>query len=169
MSKLYEEGNLLFDFTAFTAVYRFDNSQTNPYGMKSVDFVAETENRLYFIEIKDYQHPKAPLKQRNDDKEMLINAAEGKGVFNIEMGVKIKDSILRRYTLGDKFTKEVIYLLLINQDELGEYERGLLKTRISDHVPSGLNSNIYKEFTRISFDLVNANQLKFHGIECTSK
>ena len=167
--KLLEEGNLQFDFSAYSLVERFDDKQINPYGMKAVDFVAEDDECLYFIEVKDYQNPKATEERRKADYKMLIEAGKEKAVFNLEMGEKIKDSLLRKYSLGEKITKKVVYLLMINLDKLGEFERGLLKERISGHVPIGLNESRFCEFTNISFDLVNAEQLKSYGIICAAK
>ena len=171
MNNPLDEGNLQFDFSACNTVERFDDIRINPGGMKSVDFVAESDEYMYFIEIKDFQNPNAPPQQREEDKNMLIAAATSKEkvVFNLEMGEKIKDSLLRKYSLGEKFTKKVVFLLLINLDKLGERERGMLKARISGHVPLGLNDSRYSEFTSISFDLVNAERLKSYGIICTAK
>ena len=169
VSKLLEEGNLQFDFSAYSLVERFDDRQINPYGMKAVDFVAEDDECLYFIEVKDYQNPKATEERRKADYKMLIEAGKEKAVFNLEMGEKIKDSLLRKYSLGEKITKKVVYLLMINLDKLGEFERGLLKERISGHVPIGLNESRFREFTNISFDLVNSEQLKSYGIICAAK
>jgi hypothetical protein len=169
MNKVFDEGNLRFDFTACDTAERFDNGNTNPYGMKSVDFFAETADCLYFIEVKDFQNPNAPKEQRaKDDKMLKAVGTEKKSVFNLEMGGKIKDSLLRRYAENKKFTKKVIYLLLINLDKLGEFERGLLKTKISGYIPTGLNDNTrFTAFRNISFDVVNAKQLSQHGIICT--
>ncbi len=137
--------------------------------MKAVDFVVETSDCLYFIEVKDFQHPNAPLEQRLNDYKMLIAATEeGKSVFNLEMGAKIKDSLLRRYAEGFEFTKKVVYLLLINLDNLGEYERGLLKLKISGHIPTGLKDPRFSAFKEISFDLLNAKNMKQYGIICTA-
>ena len=169
MSKLLDEGNLQFDFSSFNTVERFDDRQYNPHGMKAVDFFAEDTKHMYFIEVKDFQNPNAPDKSRVSDYKMLIDATKSKSIFSIEMGVKIKDSILRRYSLGEKITKNIIYLLLINLDKLGEFERGLLRERISGHVPTGLNDSRFSEFNNISFDLVNVLQLKQYGIICTAK
>ncbi len=101
---------------------------------------------------------------------MLSDAMGGdKSVFVIEMGTKIKDSLLRRYAEGSTFQKKVMYLLFINLDRLGEFERGLLKTKISGHVPAGLNKERFTAFKEIAFDLVNADQLTGYGISCTTK
>jgi hypothetical protein len=170
MSDVFVDGNLHFDFSACGTVTRFDSKNTNPYGMKSVDFFAENTDRMYFIEIKDYQHPKSTDERRNRDLKMLITAAkEKKSVFNFEMGEKIKDSLLRCYAENKRFNKNVVYLLFINFDVLGEHERGLLKEKISGHVPTGLNDARFNAFTEISFDLVNAEQLKQHGIVCIAE
>jgi len=170
MNNVFDEGNLRFDFTACGTAVRFDESNKNVHGMKAVDFIAETVDCLYFVEVKDYQNPNAPQERRINDYEMLITAGtEEKSVFILEMGEKIKDSLLRRYAEGETFTKKVIYLLFVNLDNLGEFERGLLKAKISGHIPTGLNDTRFNAFTGISFDLVNSKQLIQYGIVCTEK
>jgi hypothetical protein len=119
MCNVFDEGNLRFDFTACGTAERFDTRDKNAYGLKSVDFIAETADCLYFVEVKDYQHPNALPERRKDDYQMLKAAIDGeRTVFALEMGAKIKDSLLRRYAEGDTFTKKVIYLLCINLDKL---------------------------------------------------
>ena len=127
MSDLYDEGNLRFDFSSCGNAERFDEGHKNADGMKSVDFIVEAQDCLYFLEVRDYQHPNAPEEQRADDYRKLLGAvkARDKSIFVLEMGGKIKDSLLRRYAEGNLFTKQVVYLLLINLDKLGERERGL--------------------------------------------
>jgi len=170
MTKVLDEGNLLFDFSVFQSAEKFDDRQTNPRGMMSVDFVAEDSDCLYFIEVKDFQNPNASKERLKEDFEMLRDAVEKKkAVFNIRMGAKIKDSLLRKYSLGEEITKKVLYILFINLDKLSEHERGLLKAKISGYVPTGLNDSRFCKFTDISFDLVNAEQLKLYGINCTTK
>jgi hypothetical protein len=170
MSKQLDEGNLLFDFPAFLSAERFDSRDLNVYGMKCVDFVAEDADNLYFIEAKDYQHPKATTERRKKDYEMLVAAVEDKNaILPLEMGGKIKDSLLRKFSAGEKFLKNVTYLLLINLDKFSEFERGLLKTKISGHVPTGLGESRFSAFTSITFELVNIEQLKNYGVICTEK
>jgi len=172
MSKVHDEGNLRFDFTAYDTVERFDVKNTNPNGMKAVDFIAETNDCLYFIEVKDFQHPSPKAKQnRQKDFDMLIAAGtEKKAVFNLEMGEKIKDSLLRKYAEGYTFEKSVKYLLFINLDILNASRRRLLYNKINGHVPTALNDKRFHAFKKISFDLVNAEQLRnLYGIACTDK
>jgi len=170
MCNIFDEGNLQFDFSACGAAERFDVKETNPCGMKSVDFFVDGSDRLRFIEVKDFQHPKAPKERRDADYTMLCSAGtERNSLFALEMGEKIKDSLLRYYALGKTFTKKVEYLLVINLDKLGEFERGMLKAKISDHIPRGLNDSRFTAFKEISFDLVNTEQLKSRGISCIAK
>ena len=165
MDKILNEGNLQLDFSGFKIVERFDDKQINAYGMKAVDFVVENDNYAYFVEVKDFQHPKAPVARRKADYDMLVSAVkEEKSVFCLEMGEKIKDSLLRKYSAGESFSKTVVYLLYINLDKLGAFERGLLMTKINGHVPTGLNDERFSAFTEIQFALVNAEELKQYGI-----
>jgi hypothetical protein len=165
------EGNLRFDFTDCGVTERFDEVKKNADGLKAVDFIAETDECLYFIEVKDYQHPNAPQKRKDDDRNMLINAmSEDKSIFALEMGAKIKDSLLRKYAEGYVFAKKVKYLLFINLDQLGANEHGQLREKISGYIPIGLKNERFHAFSEISFDVVNANQLEQqYKIKCTSK
>ena len=178
------EGNLTFTFVNFLNAERFDDSDKNASGLRPVDIFAETSESLYFIEVKDYQNPNqhAAVNQQAEY-EMLIAAAKSKkelkkddllatkgAVFSLKISQKIKDSLLRQYALGKEITKDVVFLLLVNLDKLGKNERSLLKSKISGHIPTGLNASEYSAFTNISFDLVNAEQLKTkYGIACTAK
>jgi len=168
MDKIFEEGNLRFDFTAFLNVIKFDSESFQ--GMKAVDFFAENTDTLYFIEVKDYQHPNAPEARRLEDYNNLVKASmENDALFNLEIGGKIKDSLLRKYAEGEKFEKDVVFILFINMDKLLMPERGLLMTKIIGHVPTDLKKERFCAFSSIAFELVNAEQLTRHGITCTEK
>ncbi len=169
MSNVFDEGNLHFDFNNCGTAERFDVNKTNPYGMKAVDFFVETADCLYFIEIKDYQHPNATQERQKKDFSMLISAAKEKeSLFVMEMGTKIKDSLLRKYAEKHSFSKKVMYLLVINLDTLGEFERGKLKEKMNGYVPTGLNDKRFTAFKKIEFDLINADKLQKYGVSCTS-
>jgi hypothetical protein len=170
MNNVYIEGNLQFTFSGYVAVEKFDDKLRNPFGMKPVDFIAESADKIYFLEVKDYQHPRATRERIDADLDMLQNAfKKGKSNFCLEMGQKLKDSLLRKYAQDYTFSKDVVFLFLINFDKLGIEERLLLKSKIDGFVPTGLNADRFPAFTSISFDLVNAEQLKNYGIICTEK
>ena len=101
---------------------------------------------------------------------MLLNAGRSKkSVFALEMGAKIKDSLLSLYAKGDMFTKNVIYLLFVNFDDLKAAERQLLFDKIRGQIPTGLNNDSFIAFKKLKFRLVNAEKLKKYGIICTNK
>jgi hypothetical protein len=165
MNNVLEESGILFDFSACDAVERFDVNGTNPTGMKSVDFLAESADCLYFVEIKNFENPRAPQERRQNDYKMLVEAGtEKKSFFTLEMGEKIKDSLLRRYALGNQFTKKVVYLLFIHLDKLSPHERGRLAEKITGHIPIGLNHHRFDKFHKLEFALVNSEELKQYGI-----
>jgi hypothetical protein len=89
--------------------------------------------------------------------------------FVVDVGQKIKDSLLRQYALEKTPNKPIIYLLFLNLDKLSESERGKLREKIIGCIPTGLNDSKYNGFTSIAFRVVNSEQLKEHGIICTAK
>jgi hypothetical protein len=173
--KLDDGDNLEFEFHNFLTAEKFDVKGSNPRGLLPVDFLAETSENLYFIEVKNYQNPKATEQRKIADFHMLASALEEKNksepkmksTFVVDMGQKIKDSLLRQYALKKTPDKPIIYLLFINLDKFGENELLKLKTKISGYIPTGLNAEKYNGFTKISFDVVNSKKLKEHGIICT--
>ena len=184
MSNRLCEDNLLFDFACDHAPERFDIEKTNPRGMKSVDFVSETADTLYFIEVKDFQHPKATEENKKERYEMLMAAIRRRkseykmlvasvtdyiAFFPMDMGQKIKDSLLRKYAQGDKITKNIVYLLLINLDKLGASERLKLYDKIVGYIPTGLNDSRYSAFTNITFDIVDIKGIAKYGVTCSAK
>ena len=165
---IFEEENLRFDFTHCGRPVKFD-TQSNS-GLYAVDFIIDKEKYLLCIEVKDYQNPSTPLMQQQDDKKMLIEAGKiSESVFSLKMGSKIKDSLLSKYAKGDVFTKNVVYLLFINFDDLKAAERQLLFDKIRGQIPTGLNNERFTAFHEIKFRLVDMDMLKKYGIICTYK
>lgn len=184
MSNKSDDGaNLLFDFTNMHSISEpmTIGGNSSPHGTYCVDFYVETENCMYFIEVKDFQNPEAAENRRIEDFEMLIAAGKKKSsdtdelssikgtFFCFRIGQKIKDSLLCKYATGAKLSKSIIYLIFINLDNLGKSERGRLKEKIRGHIPTGLYSNKYSSFPSITFDVVDKEQLNEYGIICTSK
>ena len=190
MSNSLVEGNLRFEFsTDFEKYEKFDCGGLN--GLLSVDFVAETSKFMYFIEVKDYQDPNAPKEQKDDDFEMLISISKGSklsickickkcdkckrrekkfiSTFPAEIGQKLKDSLLRKFAQGEIICKNVVYLLFINLNDLDAQTRGLMRENICNgHIPVPLNRSEYSAFSKIDFKIIDANQIKTYGINCTA-
>jgi hypothetical protein len=171
MVKLNEDV-LEFEFDKFNLAEYFDVKETNPEGLKSVDFIAENNDTIFFIEVKDYQNPNATEERKTEDIDMLkavIRDKAKKSTFVLDVGQKIKDSLLRQYALEKAPNKPIIYLLFLNLDKLSESERGKLREKLIGCIPTGLNDSKYSGFTSIAFRIVNSEQLKEHGIICTPK
>jgi len=155
------EGRLKFDFHLPWEKFDAENCQ----GLKAVDFIVESDKYLYFIEVKDYEHPKAPKENQERDRKMLI---ENDPTFPRDMGIKIKDSLLRRYAQAKHFSKDVVFLLIINISSFTGYECERLYNRFNGHIPTGLNDSKYKAFSSIFFDLVLLDELhKKYGFDVT--
>ena len=168
VNNVLEEGRLCFDFTHCGTPTKFDTLHNS--GLNAVDFVAENDRFLFFIEVKDYQNPNAPHEQQMEDYQMLLLAGlKDESVFALKMSSKMKDSLLRIYAEGGSFAKNVIYLLFIHLDKLSAEERGRLKLKISGHIPTGLNNDRFTAFGKISFKLVDVQLLKRYCIICTEK
>ena len=159
---IIDEGNLQFDFTLCGKPIKFDMPGTGNSGLYAVDFVVDKEKCLLFIEVKDYQNPNTTSEERKESLEMLLSAGVlDKSIFALEMGVKIKDSLLRIYAEGGTFTKKVQYLLFINFDVLDAEQRQHLFDKIRVQIPTGLNnSSRFPKFTEIKFRLVDSAKLK---------
>ena len=165
---IIEEENLVFDFTHCGKPVKFDAQ--NHSGLYAVDILVNKDKYMLFIEIKDYQNPNTPSAQRTEDYHMLLDAGRAEeSVFALKMGAKIKDSLLRLYAQGDTFTKDVVYLLFINFDDLKAAERQLLFDKIRGQIPTGLNNDRFIAFQDIKFRLVDAEKLRRYGVICTSK
>jgi len=165
---IIEEGNLTFDFTHCGKPVKFDTQNSN--GLYAVDIVVDKDKYMLFLEIKDYQNPNTPSYQQKEDYNMLLEAGKAdESVFALKMGAKIKDSLLSLYARGNIFTKNVVYLLFINFDDLKASERLLLFDKIRGQVPTGLNNNWFSAFKELKFRLVDAKKLKRYGIVCSDK
>jgi hypothetical protein len=149
------ESGLEFDFHLPCEKDDVENCQ----GLKAVDFIVEGDDCLYFIEVKNYEHPKAPIKNRDRDYKMLTDEY---AAFPLEIGMKIKDSLLRRYAQAQSFSKMIVFLLIIKfpSSKFKYNERRNLYERISGYIPTGLNDSKYSAFNSISFDIVLIDELK---------
>ena len=144
------ESGLEFDFHS-----PFEKGDAeNIHGLKAVDFIVENDDCLYFIEIKNYEHPNAPEKNRKHDCEMLTKKDS---VFPLEMGMKVKDSLLRRYAEAKPFSKKIKFLLVIKLSSLKSEERLKLYERVRGYIPTGLNG--YTAFSNISFEMPQIDEL----------
>jgi hypothetical protein len=161
MNSVYTESGLTFDFSRCMAREKCDEKSC--YGLKSVDFVVETEERVCFIEVKNFEQVDAPRENRERDYKMLTdpNAA-----FPLEIGMKIKDSLLKKFVEGGTFSKPIVVLLIIKLDRLNTKQRKRLFSKIAGYVPTGLNKG-YERFSRIKFEIPKMSDTEQYGFTVT--
>jgi hypothetical protein len=119
-----------------------------PQGLMAVDYIIEKAEALFLLEIKDYDHPKAPSENKKRDYKMLTDP---NAMFPLEIGMKVKDTLLKLYADGISFDKPVKFLLLIRLAKLEPNDRERLLTWIMKYIPTGLKQS--SNFTSIGFDM----------------
>jgi hypothetical protein len=126
-----------------------------PRGLMSVDFEVDYTDFFCLIEVKNYENPKATEKRKKIDYKKLTDP---EAAFPLEIGMKIKDTLLKKYTEGAKFDKPVLFLLVTKFDFLEPAERITLYKKIDGYIPTGLNGN--NEFKLgIKFDMPSFDDL----------
>jgi hypothetical protein len=164
MQKTLVESELIFDFTDCISAEKYDAAV--PAGLSSVDFVAETSEFIYFIEVKNYAQSRATEERRKTDYAMLTDAD---AAFPRDIGTKIKDSLLRKYADGYRFTKPITALLVMKQSEIMAEQRLKLFDRIKGHVPTGLNDDKFAHFTKITFNIPKITETGRYGFTVTAQ
>lgn len=119
---IFEEGNLIFDFSQALAGKKFDDDKHGlSHCMKAVDFVIEVEDKVLFIEVKNPQHPKIPPYRRKKTIQLFEQKLKSKELIDKELVPKFRDSYLYEYALGN-INKPAHYLVLIALETLTEAE-----------------------------------------------
>jgi hypothetical protein len=146
---IFNESGFVFDFTQCVCVEKADAQ--NVAGTKSVDFIAETEKCSLYIEVKNPDNPRAIGHPEREKFYQDIQSNQTK--FPLEIGMKVKDSLLQQYALGKIFTKPIHFILILQASNLAAKERIRLFEKIRGYVPTGLNCNDFQNFTSIIFHL----------------
>ena len=122
--KILVEGNLEINFPDYIDAIKFDETSTHGLScMKAVDFIASTDDCVYFIEFKDPCDPCA----REKDAAKFINDFRS-GVLDQDLKYKYRDSFLYDWALSGIFSdeKRIYYYILIADDSI---DRKLLLRR----------------------------------------
>jgi hypothetical protein len=157
MSNVYIESGLTFDFSRCLTVEKCDEETCQ--GLKYVDFMADTEDCVCLIEVKNFEQMDAPLENRERDYKMLTDPD---AAFPLEIGMKIKDSLLKKYAEGYSFTKPIVALLIMKLDKLNIKQRQRLFNKIVGYVPTSLNKG-YAQFSRIEFEIPAISETRKYG------
>jgi hypothetical protein len=132
-------------------------------GLMAVDFIVDNPDCLCFIEVKNYEQVNAPEANRKRDYKMLTDEY---AAFPLEIGMKVKDSLLRRYAEGKSVSKNIKFLLIIKSSYMKFNEKRNLYERVRGYIPTGLNG--YPAFNEISFEMPQIDELKSkYGFDVT--
>ena len=113
------EGNIQISFPCGVNVRKFDDkSHGLSYCMKAVDFIVELEDRVSFIEIKDFEHPRAP----SENREVLIEDFQNEGLDH-DLIYKFRDSFLYEWACK-RVDKPIDYWILIASEALTKAHLG---------------------------------------------
>ena len=160
------EGNMKFDFTGFNAE-KIDTAQNACTGLGIVDFVAENEECILFIEVKNYDNfSDDPIKQAHMDKNKendYLKLTEESDSYPRKVGMVFKDSLFRWLAQGKEFTKPIKLLYIINpMPEFEPNDHAKLLDRIEGYIPHGINTKLsqYPKMHEIKFDMPMLENVK---------
>lgn len=97
--------------------------------MKAVDFIIEFSNRIFFLEIKDPETPKARLKNSRVFRESFKTTK-----LDNDLIYKFRDSFLYEWA-SDNIHKPVYYLILVAIERLSESELIITSDRLKRNIP----------------------------------
>ena len=114
----HTEGNLRITFPGAMNVRKFDRLESHglTHCMKAVDFTAEDDDRVLFIEFKDPGHPRA----RDEAREEFVERFRS-GRLDEDLKYKYRDSFLYEWASGNA-GKPVYLWVLIAIDRLTDTE-----------------------------------------------
>ncbi|MDE0013268.1 MAG: hypothetical protein OXU36_19140 [Candidatus Poribacteria bacterium] len=111
----YTEGNLQITFPADAQVRKFDDSSSHGLPcMKAVDFIVEEEDKLWFIELKDPEHPSALER----DRAKFVSKFKS-GALDDDLKYKYRDTFLYEWA-SKRTSKPIQYCVLIGIEHLTE-------------------------------------------------
>ncbi len=146
---ILQENDLEFNFQGCINCFKFDESSPQDphfhglsHCMKAVDFIVETTDKYFFIEIKDYTKRQTPPDTNYTKK--LLRSLVG----------KFRDSFIYRWS-EKKADKPIIYLCLLELDNaLISYLTKQLRNQLPEHGPK---NNRWKRDPALKCIVVNIN------------
>lgn len=123
------EGDIKFDFSRALSCKKFDNNNHGlSHCMKAVDFIIELDDRIYFVEVKDPQHPSARNLEEN------VKTTKSGDLVKNKLVQKCRDSFLYEYAM-DNISKPVFFLVLIGLDSLSTADLNIQTDILKKHIP----------------------------------
>ena len=125
------EKDLKFDFPEAISARKFDDSSHGlSHCMKAVDFIVELDDKLLYVEVKDFQHPRSRPQNLEENMEKLENDE----LINDALIPKYRDSFLYQYGMKN-IGKPIYYLVLLALDSLSWGELDNLTLKLKERIP----------------------------------
>lgn len=137
---ILREGNLEIRVKDATAWKKFDDPKFHglSHCMKAVDFIIESNDRIFFLEIKDPENPKASPKN-----SMTFIQDFKAARLDSDLKYKFRDSFLYEWA-ADSIHKPIYYLILVAIASLSEPELITSSDRLKREIPVAKPSGIWK-------------------------
>jgi hypothetical protein len=136
-----ESGKMLFDFTGFLAARDVDIPENKFDGASIVDFVAESGNGLFFIEVKNFVNfSQDPQIQASIETSQAVSYAELRNVneYAKKMIKKLEHSLFIWVATAHSIKKPITYLLMFHlPNQVKIQERTRLIDRLYKYIPKG--------------------------------
>jgi hypothetical protein len=145
---------------------RYDTNENKTAGLKIVDFIAESKDKLMFIEVKNFARTSDDPIEQDEllfNRQLNIYRLNSKcQLFPLEIGMKFKDCLFQWLAEGKTFDKTIVLLFIVNlPPEFSNPERLTLLHRIrTGFVPSGMDLERYTKMKPIFFDMPPLNKVK---------
>jgi hypothetical protein len=133
--RYFREGRFSFDFEKSLSASKADLPYLN--GLGGVDFVVELEDRFIFVEVKDLDNKRVPSNERLEWIEKLKITKDNP--FLNDLGVKFKDTVLRKWAKNVELDKPVYYIIILQFDAIDALQKTKLAEDLSGKLPTCIN------------------------------
>jgi len=147
---VFSESGFRFDFSNCLSAYKADT--ITYHDLSAVDFVVETDENVVFIEVKNPDNPRSSTQSRKAFLDELLT-----NVYPYIISDKYKNVLLRTWARGEKFSKPIICVLILEFSEFKGSDREKLHEKIFNRLPFSLNKAEFgatKHFEK-RFDLLS--------------
>lgn len=151
------EGDLEISFPTAWNVRRFDGPSHGFSVMKAVDFIAESSDKIVFLEVKDPGRPSISESER-----MKLAEVYKSEQIDFDLKYKFRDSFLYEWACG-RVRKPIHYWVLIALESLSRTQLGRRadalrpKLPVAAASPKDWNRNIAKDCTVFNMETWNSN------------
>lgn len=137
---ILREGNLEIQVNDAATWKKFDDPKLHglSHCMKAVDFIIEFSDRIFFLEIKDPEAPKArPKNSRVFTENFKTTKLDNDLIYNF------RDSFLYEWACNN-IQKPIYYLIIVAIDKLSESELLTTADRLKRNIPVSGPTGVWK-------------------------